>query len=362
MNLGLFSLMPQRDAARTPQAIYGDMTDQVAIADDAGFDVAWFAEHHFSNYCLCPSPLAMAMYAAGRTQRIRLGAAVLVLPLYEPLRMLEDFAVLDQISGGRAILGIGSGYQKHEFHRFGVEIEEGYDRFHEYVEVIERYLAGDPLSYEGKFLQIPEVYFSVRPLQKKPDVLVAGLLGDPKIQQKIARNGWIPIVTTGWAPVSALEETRAKVEQHHSDAGVDPEAARVAFQKYVHITDDRARALEAADHARYVRRIAMAMREQYAEIDGAFLKEQEAKGEPPLDEIADGLWVGPPDVVAERMVADLKTVRPVHVSCFMAFGGLAGRQVTDSMERFITEVVPLVEREIGEPLLHPAMTAAAAER
>src|SRR6185312_4129632 len=86
MHFGLFCLNPQRDAARSPRDIYRETTDQVRLAEQIGFDIAWFAEHHFSNYCLCPSPVTMATYMAGLTERIRLGTAVIVAPLYQPLR------------------------------------------------------------------------------------------------------------------------------------------------------------------------------------------------------------------------------------------------------------------------------------
>ena len=135
MHFGLFCLNPQRDAAKSPREIYQETTDQVRLAEQIGFDIAWFAEHHFSNYCLCPSPVTMATYMAGLTKRIRLGTAVIVAPLYQPLRMLEDLAVLDQLSDGRAVLGFGSGYQQYEFHKFGVDLKAGRDIFLETLEV-----------------------------------------------------------------------------------------------------------------------------------------------------------------------------------------------------------------------------------
>ena len=90
----------------------------VKLADEIGFDIAWFAEHHFSNYSICPSPLMMASYCAGMTRKIRLGTAVLVLPLYDPVRLVQEIGLLDVQSDGRAVIGIGSGYQKYEFDRY----------------------------------------------------------------------------------------------------------------------------------------------------------------------------------------------------------------------------------------------------
>ncbi|MGH6679141.1 MAG: LLM class flavin-dependent oxidoreductase, partial [Bradyrhizobium sp.] len=111
MHFGLFCLNTQRDPHKKPREIYRETLEHVRLAEQAGFEIAWFAEHHFSNYCLCPSPLTMTTYAAGQTTRIKLGPAVIVVPLYEPIRMLEDIGVADQMSDGRLVLGFGTGYQ-----------------------------------------------------------------------------------------------------------------------------------------------------------------------------------------------------------------------------------------------------------
>src|ERR1700739_1358288 len=122
MQFGLISLMTQRDRAVSGRQLYREMVTKVKLAEAIGFDVAWFAEHHFSNYCLCPSPLAMALALAPQTTRIRLGTAVIVVPLYQPLRSLEEIAMLDVVSDGRAVIGLGSGYQQYEFHKFGADL------------------------------------------------------------------------------------------------------------------------------------------------------------------------------------------------------------------------------------------------
>ena len=88
MHFGLFNLMTQRERSQTAGQIIADTTEHVKLAEQIGFEIAWFAEHHFSNYCLCPSPLTMCAYMAPQTKKIRLGPAVVVAPLYEPVRLL----------------------------------------------------------------------------------------------------------------------------------------------------------------------------------------------------------------------------------------------------------------------------------
>jgi alkanesulfonate monooxygenase SsuD/methylene tetrahydromethanopterin reductase-like flavin-dependent oxidoreductase (luciferase family) len=119
MHLGYFGLMGYRQRGKPPHEVFREHIEQVVHADRLGFDIAWFAEHHFSNYCICPSPLIMAARCAGVTKRILLGPAVVVAPLYDPARPLAEIGMVDCLSEGRLVLGVGSGYQPYEFERFG---------------------------------------------------------------------------------------------------------------------------------------------------------------------------------------------------------------------------------------------------
>src|SRR5215469_16679166 len=132
-----------------------DTVAMVTLADEIGFDVAWFAEHHFSNYSICPSPLMMASYCAGLTQRIRLGTAVLVLPLYDPVRLVQEIGLLDVQSGGRTVVGIGSGYQKYEFDRYHRKLSERTEIALELWDIIDMAFKNGAIEYRGKYFDIP---------------------------------------------------------------------------------------------------------------------------------------------------------------------------------------------------------------
>lgn len=106
------------------------------------------------------------------------------------------------------------------------------------------------------------------------------------------------------------------------------------------VTDDTKEAELAADGARYVRRVAMSMRNRYARLEGAFLQEVPAPDEPPLDEIIERLLIGSPELVAEKLAREIETLKPTHISCFMAIPGLAQQRVLRSIERFGAEVMP----------------------
>ena len=347
MHLGLFCLMPQRDRNKPARQIYAEMVEQVRCAEQAGFEIAWFAEHHFSNYCLCPSPITMATYMAPQTSRIRLGTAVVVAPLYEPMRMLEDLVVLDNLSDGRLVLGVGSGYQHYEFHRFGRDLTVSQPVTLEMLELMERAFTSQPFSYDGEHVKVPETYFAVQPPQGMPDVYVAGMVDNLAMQTRMAKCGYVPFVTTGWSTLDEIAASKEKVAEGCKAAGVDARNMPFALQQYIHVTDDHDEALDAADHARYVRRVATAMREQYAVLEGSFLLEAPARGEPPLEVIARNALIGSAEKIAEQLVAELRRLGPTHLSCFFAFGGLDQARVLRSIERFTEEVVPLVEKAVG---------------
>ena len=124
MEFGVFILAQQRGYHQSSQQVIQNSIEQTVAAEQAGFNTAWYAEHHFNNYSLSPSPLMMVAHVAAKTQRIRLGTAVCILPLYHPARFLAEVGFVDTVSNGRLELGVGSGYQEFEFERFGVKIEE----------------------------------------------------------------------------------------------------------------------------------------------------------------------------------------------------------------------------------------------
>jgi alkanesulfonate monooxygenase SsuD/methylene tetrahydromethanopterin reductase-like flavin-dependent oxidoreductase (luciferase family) len=106
MEFGIFNLMGSRYVAKPTAGLFAEVAEQTRLADELGYTIAWFADHHFSNYCLCASPLMMVAHCAPITKRIRLGTAVVVLPLYNPARLAAEIATADALSNGRLIDGV----------------------------------------------------------------------------------------------------------------------------------------------------------------------------------------------------------------------------------------------------------------
>jgi alkanesulfonate monooxygenase SsuD/methylene tetrahydromethanopterin reductase-like flavin-dependent oxidoreductase (luciferase family) len=346
MHLGLFSLMPYRDRNQPLESVFTQTADQVNLAEDIGFDIAWFAEHHFSNYSLCPSPIGMATYMAARTKRIRLGTGVIVVPLYHPLRVLEDLCLLDLVSDGRAVIGLGSGYQQYEFHKFGVDLASGRDTFLEVLDVFEQFFKNGAVALDGKHISIPHTDFSLRFKQKRPDIYVAGLGSDPETQARIVKGGYIPIFTAGWNNLQGLKAVRDKVSEGYVASGGTSDTMPFAMQQYVYVTRDKKEAREAAEAARYIRRVASSMRANTARLDGVFLQDDPTPNEPSLEDLAQQLVIGDPETVAEKLNAQFDVLKPTHWSLFMALPGVEHAKTMRSIELFGSEVMPLIAHHL----------------
>src|SRR5262249_43003083 len=214
MRFGLFCLMPQRDRNRTVRQIADEAIEQARLAEALDFETVWFAEHHFSNYSMIPSPLMMAAYCPGRTDRIKLGTGVLVLPLYEPVRLVEEIAFVDQISGGRLQLGLGSGYQEYEFKHFGRNLSQSQSIFLEFLDILELALASGEIAYDGAHFRIDRTALGLRPRQTPmPPIYVAGLMQNAEVQARLARSGHTPFLPQHHRPAAALAAARDSIKE-----------------------------------------------------------------------------------------------------------------------------------------------------
>jgi alkanesulfonate monooxygenase SsuD/methylene tetrahydromethanopterin reductase-like flavin-dependent oxidoreductase (luciferase family) len=348
MKFGLFNLMPQRNLAKPARDVFHDAVEMVHLAEGAGFDTAWFAEHHFSNYCLCPSPLMMAAYCAGRTSRIRLGTGVVVVPLYSPARLLEEIALVDLLSNGRLALGLGSGYQEYEFQRFGAVVAESKQYFMEFLDVLEMAFRDGEYEYNGRHIRLPRTPIAIRPLQQPaPPIFVAGLYSDVEVQRRVVRNSWVPFATAGWRPARFLAQFKEKYIESAAGAGLDTAGLPFAVQRYVYVTSSRSAALSAAERIRYTGRIAQSTRFNYFQLDGSILRELPAKEEPGLEQIVENAIIGDVDTCIEKAIAEIGVLNPSHFSCFMQFGDMPLEESIRSLELFAGRVIPAVEKHFG---------------
>src|SRR5262249_8567399 len=150
MDFGLFVACHRFDESSSTANVYEQALEMVEFADQAGFRIAWFPEHHLIHYISCPSPLMMAIKAAGRTTRIRLGTAILVIPYYNPLRLAGELGMADILTGGRLEIGVGRGAFEYEFAKFGIDERIAAARLPDGMAVGTRALAPGGVPHRGE--------------------------------------------------------------------------------------------------------------------------------------------------------------------------------------------------------------------
>ena len=159
--------------------VFDEYLEEIELAEELGFDEMWLTEHHFHPYGMAPSPNLILANVAARTKRIRLGNMVNILPLYDPLRLAEEYAMLDHLAHGRLNIGVGSGIRPDEFMRFRISLKEAKPRFYEALDVILRALAEDHFDYDGSFYHYTDVSVVPRAVQQPlPPLVMAAQSAD----------------------------------------------------------------------------------------------------------------------------------------------------------------------------------------
>src|SRR5262245_33486600 len=165
MKLGVLQFFSWPGRHGPLEDVYARALERIEIMDRTGFDAVWLAEHHFTTFSVCPSVHMLGVAAAARTKRLRIGTAVSLAAMYHPLRLAEEVALLDVLSGGRVNWGAGRGFAPTEFAAFNVPPEESSDRFREAVEIVLKAWTTPRLTYEGRFHRFHDVEVMPKPLQ-----------------------------------------------------------------------------------------------------------------------------------------------------------------------------------------------------
>ena len=337
MEFGIFNLMGSRDQAKPTAEVFAEVAEQTRRADELGYTIAWFAEHHFSNYCLCASPLMLVAHCAPITKQIRLGTAVVVLPLYNPARLAAEIATADALSNGRLMLGIGAGYQPYEFERFGVDIKTNLEMTEEFCEILDRALNQDFFSYNGQHYQIPQTHIPARPVQQPIPIYVAG--HSEAMFRSAARHGYRVLSSGRVGGAALLAEQYQVIKDAFVAEGVPLANA--------HITDSKEDGLRFAENARYQSRLASSLRRRQEVMEGTVLVDKPFPDEPPLEQIHRDLLIGDVETVAEKLAGEIRATHPVHMCFSFKVGSTPHKAAMRSMELMIGEVEPRVERAIG---------------
>jgi alkanesulfonate monooxygenase SsuD/methylene tetrahydromethanopterin reductase-like flavin-dependent oxidoreductase (luciferase family) len=176
MKFGLLTLFDHYAEDCSEEQYYKNFFDEVSYAEELGFDSIWIGEHHFCRY-ICPAPQIIAGAIAQRTKKIRIGTSIVLLPHHDPIRLAEDYALVDLLSGGRLDLGVGRGFIKSTYDGFNQSMDQSRERFNECLEIIERAWNQPTFSYDGQFYRANNVSILPRPLQKPaPPIFMAAAI------------------------------------------------------------------------------------------------------------------------------------------------------------------------------------------
>jgi probable F420-dependent oxidoreductase len=175
--IGLFTGQIPPGADRTFHQEYREAIELVQLVEAEGLDSAWVSEHHFAADGYLPSLLVMLGAFAAVTERIELGTGVVLAPFHDPIRLAEDFAVADQISGGRVICGLGIGWREEEFREFNINVRSRVKRLEEIVEVLRRAWGQDRFDFEGRHYKYSGVAVTPKPA-RTPPILIGGFVDD----------------------------------------------------------------------------------------------------------------------------------------------------------------------------------------
>src|SRR5258708_35735518 len=160
-------LIGQRTGAETTfEEIYRNLLDDAERAERLGYHGVLLAEHHFTNYCAVPTPLMLAAAVGQRTSRVRIGTAVIVLPLHNPVLVAEDIAQADHLTGGRLEVGFGRGYAPYEFAPFGADMDDSAAAMSDALDVLERLWSGQDVPNGGGRWPFPAITGPPSPAQR----------------------------------------------------------------------------------------------------------------------------------------------------------------------------------------------------
>ncbi|HEY7062052.1 MAG TPA: LLM class flavin-dependent oxidoreductase [Chloroflexota bacterium] len=217
-----------------------DVLEECVLADELGFDSVWVPEHHFGLFGCLPSPSVFLSHVAARTKRVRLGPATVVTPLNQPLRLAEEWALLDLLSHGRTVFSAGRGYDEREYGGFAVPYAESRERFDEELLLIRKAWTEPSLTFHGKYHHIEEpVTILPRPVQQPHPPIYVACFSRPTVEMA-ARNGFHAL----FAPFAAamqfgsLQQAAAEFMALAREAGYPD--SRVMCSYFFALADDAA--------------------------------------------------------------------------------------------------------------------------
>ncbi|MFQ5899329.1 MAG: LLM class flavin-dependent oxidoreductase [Candidatus Methylomirabilia bacterium] len=311
---------------------YREALEEVGWAEELGFDSVWIEEHHGVKDHYWPSPLPVLAGFATRTSRLLLGTDILVFPFYHPVRLAEDVALLDVISGGRFVLGTAIGYKPDEFALYDTPLEKRGARFEEGLRLVKALWTEETVTFKGEHYAVANGRIEPRPLtQPHPPIWIGGW-GQLTLKRAatLAQN-WIPGPT---ADLARLLDAKRQFLGHRAAAGLTAPITEWPLTRDVIIAETDRQAREVAE-----RHIMVSYRQEYAGgwrhpfIDASVATD--------LDRLMkDRFLIGGPDQVIYGIKRFVEAYGMTHLICRLFFPGMPHALIMRELELLAKEVIP----------------------
>jgi alkanesulfonate monooxygenase SsuD/methylene tetrahydromethanopterin reductase-like flavin-dependent oxidoreductase (luciferase family) len=339
----------------TDEEMYAGEVAISVLADQLGFDSLWSVEHHFDDYAMCPDNVVFLANIAGRTERIKLGTGAVILPWNSPLRVAEKMIMLDILSGGRAMFGMGRGLSRIEYAPFGIPMSESRERFDESAAMILAALETGWIEGDGPFYPQPRTQLRPSPAGSFRDRVYCVAMSTDSIPSIVRlRSGLMSIPTR---PVPDLMPMYASYRKGYRAAhGVDAPPIALNISMYCHADPEVARERSARHAQRFflstVRHYELGGAhfaktkgyEQYADPAGPLRQAGREGAAQPSDA---GALYGTPDELLRKITVIKDVLGDFHLMVIPSFGGLPYDQASASLELFAKEVMPGVRELQG---------------
>jgi alkanesulfonate monooxygenase SsuD/methylene tetrahydromethanopterin reductase-like flavin-dependent oxidoreductase (luciferase family) len=313
---------------------YNSILEQIIRGEELGYDNVWLTEHHFTEDGYNPALLATAAAIATRTQKIRIGSFILILPYQHPVRAAEDVACIDIFSDGRFDLGIGQGYSYHEWNALCMDRSTRGERMREGIDIVKRLYTEDNVTYDGKYTQIENMTLSPKPVQEPYPPIWIGARG-PKAIRNAAKLGYHLMATLGPDPAPLYIETL-------KEEGYDPADFNIAQLRMAYVANTTEQAWDECEE--HLWHLLTFYQDILAEAKDA------AGDDTPLpassarelrhSALAENMMIGSPDDIAKKLETFCAQYQCTDFIMDMQLPGIEPAKATHSMELFASEIMP----------------------
>ena len=352
MHIGMSAFFQNRIPGVTDREVYRHEVGLAERAEGLGFDSVWAAEHHFDNYTMCPNVAQFLTYMAARTERVKLGSMVMVLPWHDPVRIAEEVSVLDHLSGGRTVLGIGRGLGRIEFDGFRRNMGESRPRFVEYSEAILDALETGYIEYDGAHYKQPRKQIRPFPFKSFRGRVYASAVS-PESARIMARLG-VGVMIIAQKPWDKTLDELAMYREMFREYNDGAEAPKPLVACFTAVSEDSSVADEM--HRKYIRGYAHSAVEHYEfgnegladipgyEYYGGLARNIEKHG---VDEFANFLAdlqiYGTPREVLERMREYRDLTDCAAFLCTFSYGGMPYGLARENLQCFAERCLPALK-------------------